>query len=186
MFIINEGNFDDGQPCPLTIIDWCSRKLVRMCRSSLPAEAHAAANAVDALEWAKTYVVLCIQPELDPTDDATMHVLGKSLVITDSKGLYDASRSASSGRGITEKRTSIEVTIINERMKAALASWRWTNAQQQLADGLTKVSARQPFADVLRRSRHSLQYDAEYTAGKNLTRAHRDEYQERLDNAWVA
>ena len=46
---------------------------------------------------------------VDTRDDTTMHQLGDSPVITDSKDLYDASRSPTAGLGITEKRASIEV-----------------------------------------------------------------------------
>ncbi len=106
---------------------------------------------------------------MDVRDDSMMHLIGDNPVITDSKGLHDASRSPTAGLGITEKRTSIEVTTVNERMKAASSQWKWTDSQQQIADGLTKVAARQHFAEVLRKSRHAIKYDASFTAGEKLT-----------------
>ena len=166
VFVAGPEDFSSGKTMVLNILDWSSRKLDRKCRSSLAAEAQAAANAVDALEWTKVYVALILNPTLDPREDATMATLGNSVLVTDSKGLYDASTSVTAGRGISEKRTSIEVSGCCERMKAAQAAWRWTNGFQQVADGLTKVSARQAFAETLRKGKHALIFDPAYTAGK--------------------
>ena len=169
IFLISEECLRAGSACPLVILDWSSKKLVRMCRSSLSAEAQSAANAIDMLEWTKVFLASILWPSIDLSADSTMHKLGVSPVITDSKGLFDASRSASSGLGISEKRTAIEVKIINERMDASCGYWAWTSAAQQVADGLTKVSSRQAPADLLRRGTHALKYDPNFVAGKKQT-----------------
>ena len=39
--------------------------------------------------------------------------------------------------------------MINEKMREINADWAWTDTHQQMADGLTKVGARQQFADKL-------------------------------------
>ena len=41
--------------------------------------------------------------------------------------LYDASRSVTTGLGITEKRTAIEVEIVNEQMDEVNGHWWWVN-----------------------------------------------------------
>ena len=82
---------------------------------------------------------------------------------------------------MTEKRTAIEVMILNERMKALKAVWKWTNTLQQLADGLTKIDTRQGLADILRRGCHALKYDATYTAGKKLTKQAKDEREREFE-----
>ena len=41
-----------SKPLPLTVVDWSSRKLTRICRSSLSAEVQTLAAAIDSLEWA--------------------------------------------------------------------------------------------------------------------------------------
>ena len=46
--------------------------------------------------------------------------------------------------------------MINEKMTEILGTWKWTNTMQQLADGLTKLQARQNFAEILRRRWHAL------------------------------
>ena len=57
----------------------------------------------------------------------------------------------------------------------------WTNSFQQLADGLTKVSARQFMADSLRRGTHALKYDPEFTAGKKVNAKDRAKIANELD-----
>ena len=48
---------------------------------------------------------------------------------------------------ISVRRTAIEVAIVAERVKAMQAEWKWINSFQQLADGLTKPSAKDKFAE---------------------------------------
>ena len=92
------------------------------------------------LERTKIYIALSIDPTLDPLGGEAVCVLGRFPVVTDCKGLYDASLSATSGLGISEKRAAIEVKIVNDSMKAINAYWCWRSSFQQLADGLTKVA----------------------------------------------
>ena len=92
---------------PLIMVDWSSKKLDRMCRSSLSAEAQAAANAVDSLEWTKVYISCLMNPYAEIKADETVRRLGISPVATDSRALYDASQSMTSGLGIQEERTAI-------------------------------------------------------------------------------
>ena len=167
----------------MIILDWCSRKLTRVSRSSLAAEAQAAANAVDALGWAKVMMAMIVRPDLKPDSDEAQRLFGRSPLITDCKALYDAARSMSAGRGLQEKRTAIEVLMINEKMHEINADWAWTDTHQQMADGLTKVSVRQQFADKLKRGMHALKYDPSFTAGKMIAQADRDSRERKLDDA---
>ena len=50
IFAIDEDGIVNGNTKPLVVLDWASRKIKRVCRSSLSAEAQAACVAVDALE----------------------------------------------------------------------------------------------------------------------------------------
>eukprot|EP00975_Prorocentrum_lima_P045385 9503352-Prorocentrum_lima.AAC.1 len=100
-----------------------------------------------------------------------MHLLGRRPVLRDAKALYDASRSQISGLGISNRRTALDVTCLNERMQAALAHWSWVNGIQQFADGLAKVRSRQFFADVLRSRQHSYKYDPDYVAARKCKNA---------------
>ena len=138
IFLATDEATKDGYPMPLIVIDWASKKLPRVSRSSLSSEAQSGATAVDALEWAKTMLALIINPTLNPADSATARTTGESPCITDCKALYDAARSSSCGRGISEKRTAIEVLIMNERMTEIKGVWKWTSSMQQLPAGSPK------------------------------------------------
>ena len=101
--------------------------------------------------------------------------------MTDARALYDASRSHSAGLGLSEKRTAIELSILNERMEAIAAVWKWVDNTKQLADGLTKLQSRQVLADILRCGAHALKFDAVVKAGKKQTQAEKQALQRELD-----
>ena len=67
---------------PLTVIDWASKRLTRVCRSSLAAEAQTLAMAVDSLEWLKCLFALMIWPNQRPDNEDIMKWLGESPCIT--------------------------------------------------------------------------------------------------------
>ena len=137
-----------------------NRKLPRVCRSSLSAEAQACANAVDRLgRCVNLLVVGILAPQLQVGSPEAYDFLPRHVVVKDCRGLYDASQLRTAGLGIQDKRTAIEVMTINERMAAIRAGWRWTSADQQLSDGLTKVQTRQVLEDQLRRGYHMLVFD---------------------------
>jgi hypothetical protein len=183
IFLTNQESIDTGKPVPLVVLDYASKKLVRICRSSLSGEAQAAALAIDNLEWVKIFWTLTLYPNLAPDGEHAATACGMSPCFTDSRGLYDAGRSQSAGLGITEKRTAIEVSMVNDRMAAINGEWRWTSAHQQLADGLTKVSARQKLADIMRRGMHALKFDESFTSLKKLTQKQKDARERELDLA---
>ena len=168
-FIANDQEMKLGKPMQLTILDWASRKLQRMCRSSLSAEAQSAAIAVDELEWLKVFNAALVNPLVDIQDDETMKKTGESALVTDAKSLFDASKSMSSGLKLSEKRTAIEVAIVKQRLRAMDGTWRWVNSHQQLADGLTKTAAKEKFHEVLQRGVHQLRYDENFVAAKKVT-----------------
>ena len=106
---------------------------------------------------------------------------GQSPIITDAKSLYDASRSASAGLGLSEKRTAIELDAMMDRMKVFDGQLRWTSAFQQVADGMTKPRARQAMAEVLRRGTHAMKYAEECVAGKKLTKEDKEKIERELE-----
>jgi len=186
IFVMNTARVEDGNPSPLVVLDWSSKRLTRVSRSSLSSEAQAAANGVDALGWAKAVFALALDPTLVPNDPATFQYMGDSPCITDAKALYDAAMSTTSGGGLgslAEKRTAIEILMVKEKMSELGGKWRWVNTEQQLADGLTKVSARQRFVEILRRAWHALRWDPEFTAGKKVTMKERMAREKELDDA---
>ena len=183
IFVATEEEMSGTKPFPLTVVDWASKKLTRICRSSLAAEAQTMATAVDQLEWTKTMFALMVWPNQKPDNEDVMKWLGESPMITDARALFDASTSMSPGAKLAERRTAIEIQICVERMQAAGGALRWCNSHQQLADGMTKASARTKLAHELQRGVHCLRYDPEYTASKKVKHEDKEMEQDALNKA---
>ena len=82
-FIASEAELQSAKPFPLTVIDWHSKKLVRMRRSSLSAEAQASSLAVDELEWMKVFMSSMVNPYVAIEKDESTLKFGESPVLTD-------------------------------------------------------------------------------------------------------
>ena len=155
----------DNETADYVVFDWRSWKLPRVSRSSLASEAQAAAGGVDALEFAKCFWSLCMDDRRDPRADHTMQVLGTSALVIDAKALFDAARKEHV-HNFEDKRTGIEVMVLKEKMKASGTIWKWVSSERQYADGLTKMSARQLWADRLRATTICLKHDPNFVAAK--------------------
>ena len=165
-FITTDQAIDTGRPQDLCIGNWYSRKLRRVSRSSLTSEAQEAADALDELEWEKLFWTKILYPDCNHADPTTAAWCGRSPFVTDCKDLYDASRSKSAGLGLKERRTAIELKIVNEQLTRLNGIWMWTDSKQQIADGLTKVAMRQSLAYVFRMGTHALRYDPDFQSSK--------------------
>ena len=181
IFVIKSVDEESGKPTELNILDYGSKKLARKARSSLTAEVQAGSLGVDQLEWTKVFVTKIFKPLWSSTACETARWTGNSPVITDAKSLYDATRSPAAGLSLAEKRTSLELSAVVDRVSFFGGDWRWTSAFQQLADGLTKGRARQAFAEALRRGTHALRFSEECVAGKKLTSEKKKEMIDELD-----
>ena len=185
IFVGTEAEMTDGKPFPVTLVSWHSKKLTRMCRSSLSAEAQSAAGAIDETEWTKIYAAAMVCPTVPIAEESTLRMFGQTPALTDAKSLFDSARSVSAGLRLTEKRTAIEVCIVKERLNAMLGYLKWVNSTQQVADGLTKPSAKDQFAHILKRGVHALRYDPNFTAAKKVSKEVKaDEEKEQDEAAW--
>ncbi|CAK9036473.1 unnamed protein product, partial [Durusdinium trenchii] len=72
-----------------------------------------------------------------------------------------------------DKRTKIEVMVTKQKMLSMDTKLRWVSSEIQLADGVTKSSTRQLFADRLRSHQISLRSDMTFQAAKKKTLAER-------------
>ncbi len=183
LFVANNEEIEAGYAMKLSILDWGSKKLQRICRSSLSAESQAATSAIDVLEWTKVFWAAMVWPGISINDDETMKKTGSSPVLVDAKALYDAVLSLAPGLKLSERRTAIEVAIMRERLQAMGGKLRWLNSSQQLADGLTKVQARDQMNYLLMRGVHRLVFDPNYTAAKKVKKEEKDVEKEELEAA---
>ena len=119
------------------------------------------------LSGRKVMLTLILPPHADPLSRDTLCLYGRSPCTADCRALLDAVLFLTSGRGISEKRTSIEILMINVQVSELNGIWRWTDTHQQLADGMTKLGVRQ-FDKKLRRGVHGREED--WQAGETSTR----------------
>ena len=80
-------------------------------------------------------------------------------MVTDAKALYDSFHREGYSNSVVDKRVSLEVKVMKERLLALGGSLRWMSSERQLADGLTKESARGLLADRLRYGKLKLIWD---------------------------
>jgi len=155
----------DGDSAEYAIVDWRSWKLDRVSRSSLNAETQAAATAVDVLEFCHSFINLMFEPEL-VLKTAASHSNRPSALVVDAKSLYDSLKKEAPVQGSSDRRTAIEQIGLKQSLLSVGAHVRWVSSERQMADGLTKISARQLFADRLIKQQYRLVFDGTYTAAK--------------------
>jgi hypothetical protein len=171
----------DGKEATISLIEWKSWKLKRVCRSSLSAECQAMAEALDTLNFVRFFWEILtgkskITPKIDQDHELTKAPM--SSLITDCKGLFDAvNRSQSAGLGLSEKRTAIEALSIRQICTASNVSVKWVNSDRQLADILTKVGVMPENLDrALNTNQWRIVFDSTFTSAKNLRKQKREMY----------
>ncbi|CAE7032082.1 GIP [Symbiodinium natans] len=121
------------------VIEWASKKLRRVVRSSTAAETLAAQNGLDAIEFAQALLQECLCAMTPKHFRQWLPELPSALVI-DSKSLYDAlTRSACSTALAIEKRLAIDYSIARTCLQERHVLPFWTNNRQMVADSLTKI-----------------------------------------------
>ena len=161
----------NGIKVPASTVAWRSFKLPRVCRSSLGAECQATATALEELLMAKTFLEALKKPDCD-LKDFKDHLTGVSAMVTDCKALYDAVYRETIQQA-TDKRVAIEGLVIKETLRDLNCSWRWVSSERQLADGLTKISARQAFTERYKGHYIQLVADESYQAAEKKSQEER-------------
>ena len=120
-------------------IEWSSKKLRRVVRSSTAAETLAAQNGLDAIEFAQAFLQEVIQG-MSPRQFQQWTPEQPSGLVIDSKSLYDAlTRSACSSALAMEKRLAIDYAIARACLQERHVLPFWTNNLQMISDCLTKL-----------------------------------------------
>ncbi|CAL1132261.1 unnamed protein product, partial [Cladocopium goreaui] len=159
---------------PYVVLDWRSYKLSRISRSSLNSEAQACAGAMDALEYLLIFWHGCVTPcfELRHLDVHDIQIQSALVVDVDAKALYDSLK-AEVPQMQGDRRSKIEVMVVKQKMDEMKTKLKWISSETQLADGVTKIAARQLLADRLRSHVFSLHSDQSFQAAKKKTLAER-------------
>ena len=140
--------------CPMA---WSSKKIPRVVRSTLGAEAIALSNAVDRLSWVrvlwawlKDSTVRWQHPEELLIEEPT------AAVVTDCKSVFDIVTRTATPQ-CEEHRTTIDCLLLWERMREN-CKLRWVASGAMLADCLTKSMDAHRLRECLRTGRYAL-YD---------------------------
>ena len=157
------------------LIDWKSFKLPRVARSSLSAETQSAGQAADSVDFIVRFWHLLLNP--DDSLKETLDVISSPLqpvMITDAKALYDSYHRPTVNHSAIDKRTMIEIKVMQEQVESVGGSLKWISSERQFGDGLTKIQARQLMADRLRHGRIKFTWDPQYQASKKKTKEERE------------
>ena len=157
---------------PYVVLDWRSYKLPRISRSSLNSEAQACAGAMDALEYLLILWHGCVTPGFELRHLDVHDIQMQSALVVDAKALYDSLK-AEVPQMQGDRRSKIEVMVVKQKMDEMKKKLKWISSETQLADGVTKIAARQLLADRLRSHVFSLHSDQSFQAAKKKTLAER-------------
>ena len=126
-----------NKEAPLSPLAWVSKRIPRVVRSTLSAEAYAMSKAVDLLGWLRALWGVVHVDRFDwRKPESSYKLLHPALVVTDCKSLYDlVTRLAMPS--CEEHRTTLEVLLIKQRCMEN-AQFRWIPTTLQVADSLTK------------------------------------------------
>ncbi len=171
-----------GAKCKYSVIAWKSFKLQRVVRSSLGAEAQAMATTAEELYFTKLFLKMIRNPVMTVKECQERLKEEKCAIVTDCKALYDTLKRANI-QGTQDKRVAVECLVINQTLKDAGAELRWVSSERQIADGLTKLSARQNFIEQLKGGYIPLIYDEDFKAAKKKTPTERRESMRQTTSA---
>jgi len=108
-------------------ISWASRKLRRVCRSTIAAETMALLDASESCYWLSHII-----------NELMNEPLSKTLIYTDNRSLVDAAHSTTA---VEEKRLRVDLSAIRESITHNKFELKWVDTRNQLADTLTKQGA---------------------------------------------
>ena len=158
----------NNEEAPLSPLTWTSKKIARVVRSTLSAEAFSMSKSVDQLGWLRMMWGVIHVPNFEWRQPAlAFKQLPQSAIITDCKSLYDLiTRIAMPS--CEEYRTTLEVLLIKDRCMEHCVC-RWVPTGLQLADVLTKAMDPSLLRQTLRQGRFRI-FDEAFSLERNAHR----------------
>ena len=157
-----------GKVQPFSPVSWQSKRLPRVCRSSTAAEIQMASSAIDGHEFVKQMWLDLFNEKPIPVKDIDACLSKfRSIIVTDSKNMYDSvMKIESSGLQLEERRLAVEILSYRERLSAAGIDCKWVDSDQQMADALSKAFHYEAFLKVCQRKEMSLFFDPTFLSAK--------------------
>ena len=146
---------DQGKSVPMSIVQWQSGRVRRVCVSTLAAETLSLVNGLNHLEWAR-----CFWEEATAASFALKNwelCVSKRpfTVAVDAKSVYDHLSKPTVGTG-KDKRAAIDLQFAREVLSRDDSQIRWVDGRYQLADDLTKLRDGDLIRAAMRESRATL------------------------------
>ena len=136
-------------------VAWTSKRVPRVVRSTLGAEAAALSNTVDRLMWLRILWAWTQNPKCEWTHpEKLLPQETPAALVTDCKSAYDLLTRTALPQ-CAEHRTTIECLLIRERLREN-CKVRWVASQAMLADCLTKTMDSQVLRQCLRSGKYVL------------------------------
>ena len=131
-----------GNECPMSVIDWRSWRLERPTKGSNGCESQAVYETEDRGWKCRIIWKLLYEPFLIRGDQDSAAASIESLLIMDSRGLYDAiTLSETAFCGMSSARTGTEAMAIQRGTRPNTRCYAtWVPSDMNLADALTKIS----------------------------------------------
>ncbi|XP_057302644.1 uncharacterized protein LOC130636814 [Hydractinia symbiolongicarpus] len=120
---------EDGKCFP---ISWCSKKIKRVVKSTIAAEALSLVNGID-----NAYYIGCLMSQILFSQRTNENCIPITAYI-DNKSLYENIHATTL---VSEKRLRIDIAAIQQMVNEGKVSVRWVPASLQLSDGMTKRGA---------------------------------------------
>ena len=145
----------ENQKSVIAPLAWSSKKVPRVVRSTLSAEAAALSTSVDRLLWIRMIWAWLEDPDCEwSSPEEVLQEQNKAAVVTDCRSMFDI-LTRTAVPSCSEHRTTIECLLIRERLKSN-CDIRWVSSQAMLADCLTKSMDSSALRECLRTGRYSL------------------------------
>ena len=127
---------------PVSVLSWQSKKIKRVVRCSLAAEASSMSTCQEHLDWMRTMWEQMTRSEFVLENYEQFLKARASTLVTDCKSLYDAIHREGAAPASTDKRLAIVLAITKAKAVSGETDLRWKNARNQIADCLTKHASR--------------------------------------------
>ena len=119
--------FLKGKKGKISPLSWTSRKIKRVCRSTLTAETMALLEVSETCFWLSHIINELLNNTLETTE-----------IFTDNKSLFEAAHSTTA---VEEKRLRVDLAAIRQSISRKEFTLQWIDTKHQLADALTKQGA---------------------------------------------
>jgi hypothetical protein len=156
-----------GREEDVSLVSWHSGKCPRVAKSSLAAEVQAMTEGESELMWCRLQWAEMTGTTIDLRSHWQAVKTVPGTIVIDARSAYDAIyRTVSSHLGLREKNSAVELLALQENLVVGATRVRWVHSLAQLADSMTKPSAREAMDLFLRRHRWCIVWDPNMESAK--------------------